>query len=299
MSEEMPWADYSTSPILVQLKPNGKARIIINLSSPHPKESDKEGKPASVNSGISKEDFPVTMSSTTKFATSLMRAGCPGEMCKLDWNYSAYKHQAVRSEDLKLQVFEFGGRLFGEVMLVFGGVSSAGIYDDMAKVTKGLEILKSSMDKRMVNQHLDDTVGCVAEGDGSVPAFYNAYREVAEEVGVSLANEVDPDKAFNATHEGKVLGVMYNLREWRWWVSEDKLVDIIHKLVNVRNSVKVQNGEMLSLNGKLTHYMNLVPGGAWQRGFLLAMQDKDGNHGAEVIVTDLAREQAAWWLANI
>ena len=32
--EEIPWEDITVSPIMVRLKPNGKARIIINLSHP-------------------------------------------------------------------------------------------------------------------------------------------------------------------------------------------------------------------------------------------------------------------------
>ena len=146
----------------------------------------------------------------------------------------------------------------------------------------------------MVNQHLDDTVGCGSEGDKSVCSFYKAYREVAEEVGVSLADESDADKAFNATHNGKVLGVAYDLMKWRWWLTEDKLLNIVRKLATVRDSVKVLNGDMLSLNGKLTYYRDLVPGGAWQRGFLLAMEDAKASNGTEVMVTDLGREQARW-----
>ena len=66
----------------------------------------------------------------------------------------------MREEDLKLQVFEFGGRLFGELMLIFGGVSSAGIYDDLAKVVLDLAILQSGIDPQMVNQYLDNVVAC-------------------------------------------------------------------------------------------------------------------------------------------
>ena len=133
-------------------------------------------------------------------------------------------------------------------MLVFGGVSSAGIYDNNAKVIKELSIAVASIDGRMVNQHLDDIVGCGAEGDGSVSTFYKAYRRVSEMVGVSLADESDPDKAFNATYRGKVVGVTYDLLEWRWWLSEDKVVSILRMLAHVRDSAKVLNGELLSLS---------------------------------------------------
>ena len=75
------------------------------------------------------------MATTPDFCSSLMRAGSPAQACKLDWA-QAYKHIAVRREDHELKVFKFGGRLFGEVMLTFGGTSSAGINDDAAKLLK-------------------------------------------------------------------------------------------------------------------------------------------------------------------
>ena len=72
------------------LKPNGKARICVNLSAPHAKETDLPETPSSVNSGIDPREFPTSMSSTKSFCISLMRAGCPAEMCKIDWNQAPF-----------------------------------------------------------------------------------------------------------------------------------------------------------------------------------------------------------------
>ena len=63
-------------------------------------------------------------------------------------------------------------------MCTFGSKSSAGIFDDLAKVVKDLVCIKSRIDDRMVNQVLDDAVACDMEGDGSVFSFYKAYREI-------------------------------------------------------------------------------------------------------------------------
>ena len=164
--EELPWIDHTVNPMTVKLKPNGKARICINMSAPM-NTNPESGEPSSVNSGIDPEEFPATMSSTKSFCQSLMRAGCPAEVCKLDWN-QAYKHIAVRSEDHKLQVIEFGGRYFGEVMLTFGCSSSAGIYDDAAKLVKEMAEKDSGMDNRMTNQVLDDAVGVGKKGNEAI-----------------------------------------------------------------------------------------------------------------------------------
>jgi hypothetical protein len=129
LPEEMPWSDYTVNPITVKIKPNGSARICINMSAPYAKDSDVPGLPASVNSGIDSDLFPATMSSTRKFCMSLARAGCPAEMIKVDWQQGmeisfhkslskickshipspAYKHTATRPEDHPLQVFSYGG----------------------------------------------------------------------------------------------------------------------------------------------------------------------------------------------
>ena len=83
--EELPWNEFSSNPITVKLKPNGKARICVNMSAPHLEEETLPGTPMSVNSGINADEYPTTMSSTKSFCKSLMRAGCPAEMAKLDW----------------------------------------------------------------------------------------------------------------------------------------------------------------------------------------------------------------------
>ena len=289
LPEEMPWRDYTVNPLKVVIRPDGKARICINMSSPHSKPSDPVGKPASVNSGIDGDLFPASMSTTKSFCLSLMRAGCPGELCKLDWR-SAYKHQAVRAEDHNLQVFEFGGRLFGELFATFGGVSSAGIFDNLAKLVKELVIIKAEMDKRLVSQVLDDSVACGAQGDGSVRRFYLCYRQLAEEIGVLLADESEPDKAFNVASSGLVLGIMYDLVSWQWWLPDEKLVPLVWMLASIRDSEVVKNCVMLSVNGKLNHYMWLVPGGPWQRGFLLLLQDARARSSVEFRMNDLARK---------
>ena len=83
LPNEMPWESYTVNPITVKLKPNGKARICVNMSAPYKKETDLPGTPASVNSGIDIDQFPATMSSTRTFLESLMRAGFPAQMAKL------------------------------------------------------------------------------------------------------------------------------------------------------------------------------------------------------------------------
>ena len=151
--------DYLVNPMGIKMKPNGKLRIIVDASSPHDRDEGVPSwiwnplLPGSVNSTIDVQKFPARMSSVTKFVRTLWKVGRGALVCKIDWS-SAYKHQHVVKEDLKLQAFEWGGRLFVEMMLIFGGKSSPGIYDDLAKCFLGCVCNISGLPRSQVEHHL-------------------------------------------------------------------------------------------------------------------------------------------------
>ena len=70
LTSEMPWKKFTINPMTVELKPNSKARICINMLAIYKRSSEPAGTPPSVNSGINKEKFPATMSSTKTFLVS-------------------------------------------------------------------------------------------------------------------------------------------------------------------------------------------------------------------------------------
>ena len=85
-------------------------------------------------------------------------------ICKSYWS-STHKHQHLKEEDLRLQFIEFCGKYFCELMLVFGSCSSPGIFYDLAKLVLALVLLISKMDPELVQQHLDNVVGCGQESE--------------------------------------------------------------------------------------------------------------------------------------
>lgn len=293
LEEEIPWSDFTCSPMTVRLKPNGKARIIANLSSPR----NEEG-PGSVNSGIDSKDFPVSMSSTMKFVRSLCECGVGALICKSDWA-AAYKHVSVREEDLKLQVMEFGGRYFVELMLIFGGISSAGIYDDLAKVILGLALLRSGCSARLVQQHLDDVVAVGHPGKETIHNFDKAYREVASEVGVVLAGRDDPDKSFSPCTKGLVLGIMYDTVEFTWAIREDKLARLVDLCQRAASNEDIVVADMLSLQGKLVDIRFLVPGGRYNLSYIQGAANSGMDKGDWLDLGQKCRQQCYWWLLNL
>ena len=76
--KDNPWReDICVSGLMVKLKSNGKARVILNLSA---------GSPGSVNAGIDKSEFPAKMSSTKAWIKIMYSCGLGCLFCKNDWS---------------------------------------------------------------------------------------------------------------------------------------------------------------------------------------------------------------------
>ena len=77
--EEIPFQEkgIKVNGIMVTIKPNGSARVILNMS---------KGFPFSVNEGMRNDErFEVSMSSTNKWLRVMHKAGRGCYICKLDW----------------------------------------------------------------------------------------------------------------------------------------------------------------------------------------------------------------------
>ena len=90
VEEHWSLSDITVSPMSVRLKPNGKARIIVDMSHPHSDPKDSPDSPASVNSGINKDEFPATMADTRDVLALLHWEGSGAVFCKADWNQACF-----------------------------------------------------------------------------------------------------------------------------------------------------------------------------------------------------------------
>ena len=161
----------------------------MDASSPRDKDQCVKGwmyspdKPGSVNSTIMVEDFPATLTSTEEFVRALWRSGRACLIMKKDL-VSAYKHQKVHEDDIKLQVVNWGGRYFIELALMFGTRSSPGIFSDLFHLFVVCIINLVEMDKCQVLQHLDDVLAIgIAGKDSPVHRFHSTFLEEAKYTG--------------------------------------------------------------------------------------------------------------------
>jgi hypothetical protein len=269
--------DAKISGIMVRPKPNGSVRVILNLSAP---------KGRSVNDGIDKKEFPATMSSTAAWLAVLNEAGRGCLMTKTDWA-AAYKHITVREEDTDLQWFSWCGKFFKELCLIFGGVSSAGIFDDAAKLVLDLVCRRSSFPRSMVCQHL--------AGSDSLARFDASFKEIAADVGVELAPRDDHDKSFAPCTAGVVFGVHYDTVAWTWAIPEDKLAATCILLEQAMSQAELPAKTVRSLVGKLIHVKALVPGGRFNIDKIMRMYKTAARTEAAVEVSSACRRQFRFW----
>ena len=274
------------SGVMTRPKPNGSVRIILNLSSP---------KGSSVNDGIDSSDFPTVMSSTTKWLRALHRAGKRCLMTKVDWA-DAYKHLAVRLEDTELQYFNWLGKAFKELSLVFGCASSAGLFDRLAKVVLAVVVFRAGIDPVLVIQHLDD---CCAAGprDSSILAKFDAvFAEVAAELGLRLAPRDDPEKSFAPSTQGVILGVYYDTVAWTWAIPHSKFALLLQSLKFLMDETTCPQEQIWSVVGKLIHVKRLVPGGHFNLYWLLRANSFSTDPKCPVpLCADLKRQVWFWF----
>ena len=141
-------------------------------------------------------------------------------------------------------------------------------------------------------------------------AFFNAYNEIGEAVGVRMAPRGDPEKSFEVATEGTILGVVYDndIHAWTWSFCERKRAKIVNALFDVVEAESVEQRALESLSGKIGHYKAIVSEHAkWERGFILylavnknkVMPGRYRKGPMMVKVTKELREQCYWWITAL
>ena len=296
--EELPFPEVKISPLGVQPKPGGKIRLVLDLSAPHGVDKNST-LPNSVNMGIDSEELSTNMSSLKQVCERIWKFGYPAEFCKSDYN-SAYKHVAVKHEDRHLQVFEFCGRYFIESQLTFGSKSSPDRFDLISDIPLEIALIKSDMWRDDAIKQLDDACGFGTKGTGAVQRFYDNYRMVCGNIGVSLASESDPEKAFGPSTKGVILGVEFNLEDMTWRMSSKKADRLLALLWKVVDEGMASLKTVQSLCGKLNHYAVLTKFGKWERSWILGLLIEGGSNPSKMlIISGLVKQQLEWWIRAV
>ena len=144
------------------------------------------GTSPALNAGTDPKKFPSTGVSTLHVLKQFHALGPNCFFSKQDW-FDAYKYIIVRTEDLRLQCVGYLRKIFCEGSLTFGASSSPSIFDRLSEIQRVLECLRSSMHRDRTLKQLDDVCGFSLK-ESVVDNFYMAYAEIAEKVGIRLAD---------------------------------------------------------------------------------------------------------------
>ncbi len=235
------------------------------------------------------------MSSTGAWLRVLENAGRGCLIMKTDWA-AAYKHICVRLEDLDLQWFCWAGKYFKELCLIFGSASSAGIFDDVAKLVLDLVCRRANFPRNMVCQHLDDVCAAAAAGSQALHRLDAAFQEIAADLGVELEPREDKEKSFAPSTSGVVFGVYYDTVSWTWAIPEGKLDRICNMLVDTIEADSIPAKEFRSLAGKLIHVKPLVPAGRFNIDKIMKTYAKAARDDGSVAISSACRRQLRFWL---
>ena len=208
----------------------------------------------------------------------------------------AYKHIPVCEEDKGLQCFKVADKYFCDTKLSFGGSTSPPLYDYPAELVLQLSLWEAGVDRRHALRQLDDILN-IGTWD-EVSRAYKATREVCADIGVKLADENDPDKAFPPSKKGTILGLDYSIDDWQWKLNPQKADRIVELLFLLIENDKVRNDAVKSLLGKLNHYACIF-GGKFERTFIQKVHEDTAPKIKMVPVTRNARSQAGWWIRAV
>ena len=193
----------------------------------------------------------------------------------------------------------FLGKIFCEGSLTFGASSSPSIFDRLSEIQRVLACIKSSMRRARTLKQLDDVCG-FSRQQSVVDCFYNAYADVAEEVGIKLADVSDPDKCFSPRQAGTILGLEYDSTTWSWSFSDKKAVKIMTLLKLVIENKYVTIGDLKSLAGRLEFYhMIMGSSGKFERGFIISASNISEVKTDKVKCTSALISQCWWWARAI
>ena len=196
-------------------------------------------------------------------------------------------------------MLRIGGRFFIEEKLTFGCVSSHGLFERPSWFLLKAALVLAGANQDNACKQVDDALVFGRLGDPACQKVYDYYRQLAPRMGVKLAPESDPSKAFPPAAGGICLGVELDLVGWTWAVPKKKVTVLRHDLQLLVDAIRVQNGMVEQLAGRLNHYAVLVQEGPWERSFIQHMHRSELTKSMKVLVTPQAREQAAWWLAAL
>ena len=191
------------------------------------------------------------------------------------------------------------GKYFLEKCLTFGCISSVRIYDRLAKLLVWIATLLTFFPVFLGIQHLDDLAAVGPAGSDILDVFYETYKKLCSDIGVSLASTDNPEKAFAPTTRGTLLGVVFDTEKWLWYLSGDK----VDRYLNDIKDLSVKKYEKMkvikSVIGKILYVVPLIPRSELHVSRLHILNNVTEDLSALVPITEEVVVDLNWWITII
>jgi hypothetical protein len=230
---------------------NNSVRPIINMSEPKGQSFNDNVKESLVEK--------VWMCTAKKFSYKVIEAGEGALMSKFDLK-DAYKNIPAKTEDWRLQGFQWCGKYFFETKMIFGASPSVANFDILGSTLVELAVRKSGIPRRLVSRALDDIPVLAPHGSNWTYKFGRALKEIAKDCGIRIAeNCPENKKAFEHQTEGTVLGIIFNTNKLEWSLSSEKAEKIICKIQEFSSAKYVDLKKTQSVMGVVNDLAQMAP----------------------------------------
>lgn len=282
-----PFAAYNVSPFgAFQRKRSGKVRVVHDLSWPPL---------ASVNDGISRDEYSLQYVSIDKAVEACLRLGSrPVYLAKIDLK-NAFKHIVVRPADWPLLgsswTNESGNKEYWfSSVLEFGLRSSPKIFDDFANALQKVMIKRGASPDTF--RYMDDFL-TIAGSEEACNASLNVMLQTCKDAGF----EIQPSKVVKPCTVIEFLGIEINTELQQLRITEDRVIEIENELKRWSDKRKCSKRELLSIIGKLIFVSRVFKSGRSFVGRLIDLSKTAKCLHFKVRLNKAAREDLKWWSA--
>ena len=275
-----PLKDLHCSPVGMRQKPDGSARIILDLSQP-------EGN--SVNSGIDKSEYSVQYTSFDEATDIIAKTGKNALLTKIDIA-SAFRIIPVKKEEWHLLGMRWLDKYFIDTHLPFGSRSSPFIFTVFADLLTW--IIQNQIDPNIVVHYLDDFLIICRNNVPLASSTLHKIIRLFNWLNIPIAHEKLEGPAISLVF----LGIRIDTSTLKIALPQDKLDTFTAELAKWRARKKCTKLELLSLIGKMSFAAKVVrPGRTFLRRLIdLSTKAKKLHH--HIFLNSQARKDIEWWI---
>jgi hypothetical protein len=208
----------------------------------------------------------------------------------------AYKIVPVPLGEIRLQGFKWLNRYFAETQQIFGAESSVCNFDCLGKTVQSIIIAECKVPEKSSPRQLDDTIKVDHRNSGKCQEFTEKYVSCCKDLNIKLAANCDKkEKAFENSHYGKILGILFNTETLSWKLPDDKRYKAMVLIEAELKSERCNLLRMQKLMGRLNDICLMCP---FLNGFKRSLNDDLGKlqkEQGEICLSKQSKKDLMLW----